>query len=93
MTNPEIPPGLIPEAVDLRRAAALIKHANPDQMNLDGLAAIIAEVKTDRRITEILVATAVIAHQVPAGVHLGDATGQNALDDLIHRYGAKENHQ
>jgi hypothetical protein len=35
-SNPGIPPGLLPEAVDLRRAAALIKHANPDRMDLAG---------------------------------------------------------
>ncbi len=61
----DIPEGLLPEAVDLRRAAALIKHCNPDMMNLDGLDAIVSEVKSDLRITQALAAVAVIAYQVP----------------------------
>jgi hypothetical protein len=85
-----IPPGLIPEAIDLRRAAALIKHANPDRMSLAGLEAIIAEVKGDLRITQALVAVAVISYQIPGGVKLGSPEGQSGLDALIARYSQME---
>jgi hypothetical protein len=83
-----IPPGIIPQAKDLRRAAALLIAADPMAFNVAGVGENIAEVKlTDRRITELITALAVQAYQTP---DLGTDEGQRALRNSWARYRAIE---
>lgn len=83
-----IPPGIIPEAKDLRRAAQLLIAADPMRFNLAGVAEIIAEVKTtDRRITELITGMSVLAYQTP---DLGTDDGQRALHNAWHHYRTME---
>lgn len=73
----EIPiPGVIPEAKDLRRAAAMLIAADPMGFNFPGIAEIIEQVKLDLRITELMTGMAVLAYKTP---DLGTDEGQKAL--------------
>lgn len=90
MTTDNIPPGLLPEAVDLRRAAVLAIHANPERLNLDGIGAVVSEVKGDLRITQLVAALGVLAYAVSGGVPLGSDAGQSGLAALVSRYAAME---
>lgn len=86
--QPDIPPHILPEAKDLRRAAQLLIAADPMRFNLAGVAEIIAEVKTtDRRITELLTGMSVLAYQTP---DLGTDDGQRALRNSWAHYRATE---
>ncbi|MGV0746267.1 hypothetical protein [Mycolicibacterium sp. XJ870] len=82
--HPAIPDGILPEATDLRRAAAILLHADPVTFNLTGVAEVIAEVKlTDRRIIELITGMAVLAYQTP---DLGTEEGQRALRNSWAHY-------
>lgn len=71
-----VPAGVVPEATDLRRAAAMLIAADPMAFNLDAVAEIIGQVKNDLRITELVTGMAVLAYRTP---DLGTAEGQHAL--------------
>lgn len=84
-----ISPRLSPGPTDIRRAAALLIHANPDATNPAGVAAIIAEVKTDRRITELFMALAVIAYSTGTAP-LSTPEGQAGLTRIVADYATQE---
>lgn len=69
-------PGLVPEARDLRRAAAMLIAADPMGINAAAIAEVIEQVKSDLRITELMMGMAVLAYQAP---DLGTEEGQRAL--------------
>ncbi|MCX2929269.1 hypothetical protein ORI20_03210 [Mycobacterium sp. CVI_P3] len=64
MTQSNVPAGLLPEAVDLRRAAAVLLAADPVLINAEGIGDVITEVKHDLRITELVVAVSIVAHRI-----------------------------
>lgn len=74
-TTPPIP-GVIPEATDLRRAAAMLIAADPMAFNAPAVADIVQQVKADLRITELMTGMAVLAYKTP---DLGTEEGQRAL--------------
>lgn len=77
MTTETPIPGLIPEARDLRRAAAMLIAADPMCINASAIAEVIEQVKSDLRITELMMGMAVLAYKAPAD--LGTEEGQRAL--------------
>ena len=81
-------PGIVPGPTDVRRAAALLIHANPDALNPAGVAAIVAELKGDLRITEVLTALCAIAY---ATEHLDTPEGQAGLARIVADFAAREN--
>jgi hypothetical protein len=83
-------PGLIPGPTDIRRAAAFLIHANPDATNLAGIAAIVSEIKDDRRITELLAALVVVAYSA-SEVPLSTPEGQAGLARIVNAYATQEN--
>jgi len=88
----EQPPTVVgPQPVDIRRAAVLLKHFNPDCVDLCGVNAVIDEAKSDQRGTQLLAAVAVVAYMLPADVRLGSPEGQGGLEQLIRDYSVKEN--
>lgn len=89
--EPSIPPGIIPEAKDLRRAAALLIAADPLAFNLPAVMDVLNEVKTtDQRVTPLITAMSVLAYQSP---DLGTDDGQQALRNSWAHYRSIEQHR
>lgn len=80
-------PGL-PDARDIRRAAALIQHANPNAFDVAGINAVLAEIHVDHRTTELILATATICHALMP--KLTGETGTAGLRQIIADYALKE---
>ena len=87
----EIPAGIVPGPTDIRRAAALLIHANPNATNAAGIAAIVDELKADLRITEALVAVALVAYASPQP--LGTPAGQAGLVNVVNTHASEEGKQ
>jgi len=90
--NSELIAAVVPRAVDLRRAAALIRHTDPERFDVRGVGAIVAEIKGDLRYIQALTALAVVAREVNTRVcvPLDSPQGQAGLEALINRYAAME---
>lgn len=88
--DPIIPPGIVPDDRDMRRAAALMIHANPDRTDPAGIAAIVAEIKGDLRITEALCALVILAYATEKQL-LSSDEGQAGLRAIIAANAAREN--
>lgn len=84
-----ITPAELPRAVDVRRAAALLMHADPDGIHVAGVEAVLAEVDHDGRTTELYLALCSLIY----GIHpdLSSADGKAGLTGIITNFALAEN--
>lgn len=76
-------------SADFRRAGALLLHANPTDFNLDGIDAVLDEVRENQRNAELVIALAMAVYGIFPP--LATDQGRTALQNIIGRYAAAEN--
>ena len=81
--HPEVP-RFLPTATDLRRAAAVLLHADPLWVDGDGLRSIAAEVDADGRGVQLAAAVSIVAHQI--GMDLAADEAKQAIRNAHNYY-------